>query len=122
MSGRMTDFSRVMGMDPGIRSFVRSAQCNPDHDVHTLRMGYVKTGTLGSLVEASAFNFLGIVRHDRSPGDPNAFGVCPVVCLGRTSGHAVGNTDLERLSTPTPQDSCSGLSLSVTDMELLPPH
>ena len=44
-------------------------------------MGYVETARLDSLLKASPSNFLGVVRHDRSSGEPSGLGACPVVCL-----------------------------------------
>ena len=68
-------------VDPGAWPPLRSAQRNPISNIHALRMGYVETARLESLLKASPPNFLGIVRHDRSSGEPSGLGACPVVCL-----------------------------------------
>jgi chorismate lyase / 3-hydroxybenzoate synthase len=53
----------------------------PQSTAHALRVGYVETARLEGLLKASPSNFLGIVRHDRSSGEPRGLGACPVVCL-----------------------------------------
>jgi chorismate lyase / 3-hydroxybenzoate synthase len=115
MSGRVTNFSRLMEMDPGTRSSIRSAQCNPTPDIHTLRMGYVKTGTLESLLKASPFNFLGIVRHDRSSRDPNAVAVCPVVCLDLPQFSGPPLTEVWTSRLPVTYHRAEGLHCAMTD-------
>jgi len=60
---------------------VTSAQRIPVSNAHALRTGYVETARLETLLKASPSNFLGIVRYDRSPGEPRSLGACPVVCL-----------------------------------------
>ena len=69
--------------NPPVRPPIPQLTCPQDSTncIAALRMEYVKTGTLESLFKASPFNFLGIVRHDRSSGVPSALAVCPVVCL-----------------------------------------
>jgi chorismate lyase/3-hydroxybenzoate synthase len=68
-------------VDPGAWPPVRSAQRNSISNIHALRMGYVETARLDSLLKASPSNLLGVVRHDRSSGEPSGLGACPVVCL-----------------------------------------
>jgi chorismate lyase / 3-hydroxybenzoate synthase len=53
----------------------------PVSNAHALRMAYVETARLESLLTASPSNFLGIVRHDRNPREANSATACPVVCL-----------------------------------------
>jgi chorismate lyase/3-hydroxybenzoate synthase len=48
---------------------------------HALRMGYVETAGLETLLKASPCKILGIVHHERSLRDPGSFDDCPVVCL-----------------------------------------
>ena len=62
---------------PGVTSGHRI----PASNAHALRTGYVETARLETLLKASPSNFLGIVRYDRSPGEPSGLGACPVVCL-----------------------------------------
>jgi chorismate lyase / 3-hydroxybenzoate synthase len=62
-------------------SAVTSAQRIPVSNAHALRTGYVETARLEALLKASPSNFLGIVRHDRSPREPSGLAACPVVCL-----------------------------------------
>ncbi|MEP6936283.1 MAG: hypothetical protein ABI988_20460, partial [Nitrospirota bacterium] len=66
---------------PGAWPPIKSCQSNPISNIHTLRMAYVETARLESLLKASPFNFLGIVCHVRTPGAHNNLGTCPVVCL-----------------------------------------
>ncbi len=68
-------------VDPGAWPPVRSAQRNSISNIHALRMGYVETARLDSLLKASPSNLLGVVRHDRTSGEPSDLGACPVVCL-----------------------------------------
>jgi chorismate lyase/3-hydroxybenzoate synthase len=68
-------------MDPGAWAPVRSAQRNPISNSHALRMAYVETTRLETLLKASPSYVLGIVHHDRNPEVPNGLGACPVVCL-----------------------------------------
>lgn len=60
---------------------VTPTQRIPVSNAHALRTGYVENARLDSLLRASPSNFLGIVRHDRSPGEPSGLAACPVVCL-----------------------------------------
>ena len=68
-------------VDPGAWSPMRSAQRNPISNSHALHMAYVETARLEALLKASPSNVLGIVRHDRSPGEPNGVDSYPAVCL-----------------------------------------
>lgn len=60
---------------------VTSAQPIPRSTAHALRMGYVETARLETLLKASPANLLGIVRHDPIRWEPSGLGACPVVCL-----------------------------------------
>lgn len=62
-------------------SAVTSAQRSPVSNAHALRTRYVETARLEALLKASPSNFLGIVRHDRSSGEPSGLAACPVVYL-----------------------------------------
>jgi chorismate lyase / 3-hydroxybenzoate synthase len=115
LSSRISDFSRVKGRDPGTRSSIRSAQCKPTPNIHALRMEYVKTGTLESLLKASPFNFLGIVRHDRSSRDPNAVAVCPVVCLDLPQFSGPPLTEVWTSRLPVTYHRAEGLHCAMTD-------
>jgi chorismate lyase / 3-hydroxybenzoate synthase len=64
---------------PGITSAQRIPASNAN--AYGLRMGYVETARLETLLKASPSNFLGIVRHDRNSEEPSGLGACPVVCL-----------------------------------------
>jgi chorismate lyase/3-hydroxybenzoate synthase len=68
-------------VEPEARPPVRSAQLDPISNVHALRIAYVETARLEALLKASPSTVLGIVCHDRSPGQPNGLGTYPVVCL-----------------------------------------
>ncbi len=58
-----------------------SVQTLPRSDTHALRMEYVETARLKTLLTTSSCDFLGIVHHERSPGGSNGLGACPTVCL-----------------------------------------
>ena len=73
--------SNRWSVDPGAWPPVRSAQRNLISIGHALRIAYVETARLEALLKASPSNVLGIVRHDRSPGEPNDLGAYPGVCL-----------------------------------------
>jgi chorismate lyase/3-hydroxybenzoate synthase len=68
-------------VEPGAWPPVRSAQLNPISNMHALRIAYVETVRLEPLLKASPSTVLGIVCHDRSPGQPHGLGAYPVVCL-----------------------------------------
>ena len=68
-------------VEPGAWPPVKSAQLNPISNIHALRIAYVETARLEALLKASPSTVLGIVLHDRSPGQPNGLGDYPVVCL-----------------------------------------
>jgi chorismate lyase / 3-hydroxybenzoate synthase len=68
-------------VEPGAWPPVRSAQLNPLSNIHALRIAYVETARLEALLKASPSSVLGIVRYDRSPGQPHGLGAYPVVCL-----------------------------------------
>jgi chorismate lyase/3-hydroxybenzoate synthase len=73
--------SNRWAVDPGAWPPVRAAQRNQISNIHALRIAYVETAQLEALLKASSSNVLGIVRHDRSPVEPNGLGAHPVVCL-----------------------------------------
>jgi chorismate lyase/3-hydroxybenzoate synthase len=73
--------SNLWAVEPGAWPPVRSAQLNPISNIHALRIAYVETTRLEALLKASPSTVLGIVRHDRSPGQPHGLTACPVVCL-----------------------------------------
>ena len=60
---------------------VTSAQRIPVSNAQALHTGYVETARLDTLLRGSPPSFLGIVRHDRSPGESSGLAACPVVCL-----------------------------------------
>jgi chorismate lyase/3-hydroxybenzoate synthase len=68
-------------VEPGAWPPVRSVQPNPISNIHALRIAYVETARLEALLKASPSSVLGIVRYDRSPGQPHGSGAYPVVCL-----------------------------------------
>jgi len=68
-------------VDPGAWTPVRSAQRSPISNSHALRIAYVETARLKTLLKASPSYVLGIVHHDRNPEDPDGLGAYPVVCL-----------------------------------------
>ena len=68
-------------VEPGAWPPVRSAQLNPISTIHALRVAYVETDRLETILKSSPPTVLGVVCHDRSPGLPNGLGGYPVVCL-----------------------------------------
>jgi chorismate lyase/3-hydroxybenzoate synthase len=60
---------------------VTSAPRIPQSNAPAFRMEYVKTAQLETLLKALPSDFLGIVRHDRGPGESGDLAACPVVCL-----------------------------------------
>ena len=68
-------------VEPAAWPPVRSAQLNPISNIHALRIAYVETARLEAFLKASPSTVLGIVCHDRSPGQPHGLGAYPVVCL-----------------------------------------
>ena len=68
-------------VEPAAWPPVRSAQLNPISNIHALRIAYIETRRLEALLKVSPSTVLGIVCHDRSPGQPHGLGAYPVVCL-----------------------------------------
>jgi chorismate lyase/3-hydroxybenzoate synthase len=68
-------------VEPAAWPPVRSAQLNPISNIHALRIAYIETPRLEALLKVSPSTVLGIVCHDRSPGQPHGLGAYPVVCL-----------------------------------------
>ena len=98
MSRRVTDSSRVEG----------------DPTLHSLYMGYVNTGTLESLLKTSSLNFLGIVRHDRSCGNPPALGDCPLVCLDLPQFGGPSLTEVWTSRLPVTYHQAEGIHCAMT--------
>ena len=68
-------------VEPGAWPPLRSAQLNSISAGHALRVAYVETARLATLLKSLPSTVLGIVCHERSPGRPNGLGPYPVVCL-----------------------------------------
>ena len=113
-SGIVTDFSRVKEMDPVARSTIRPAQDHPNSCMHDLRIEYVKTGTLESLLKTTSFNFLGIVRYDRSFGGPAAID-CPVVCLDLPQFRVPPLSEVWTSRLPVTYHQAEGIHYAMTD-------
>lgn len=73
--------SNLWVVEPGAWSPVRPTQFNPISTMHALRIAYVETARLDTLLKSSPSTILGIVCHDRSHGQLNGLGSYPVVYL-----------------------------------------
>ncbi len=68
-------------VDPRAWPKVSSVQREQISSLHAFRIAYVETAGLEALLKVSPSKVLGVVRHDRSPEEPNSLGACPVVDL-----------------------------------------
>ena len=94
---------------------VTSAQRIPRSNAHALRMGYVETARLESLLKASPSSFLGIVRHDRSPGQPSGLAACPVVCLDLPQFNGPPLAEVWTSTLPVTYHQTAGIQLAMND-------
>ena len=102
-------------VDPGAWPPVKSAQRNPISNIHALRMGYVETARLESLLKVSPFNFLGIVRHDRSPWEPSSLGTCPAVCLDLPQFTGLPLAEVWTSTLPVSYHQAEGIHCAMND-------
>ena len=68
-------------VETGAWPSVRPTQLNQIPTIHALRIAYVETARLDTLLKSSPSTVLGIVCYDRSHEQPNGLGVHPVVSL-----------------------------------------
>jgi chorismate lyase/3-hydroxybenzoate synthase len=68
-------------VEPGAWPPARSAQLNSISASHALRVAYVETARLATLLKSSPSTVLGLVCHERIPWRLNGLGAYPVVCL-----------------------------------------
>lgn len=87
----------------------------PRSNAHVLRMGYVETAWLETLINASPSSLLGIVRHDRSPGALRGLGSCPVVCLDLPQFNGPPLAELWTSSLPVTYDQAEGIHCAMND-------
>jgi chorismate lyase/3-hydroxybenzoate synthase len=78
-------------------------------------MGYVETAWLETLINASPSSFLGIVRHDRSPGALRGLGSCPVVCLDLPQFNGPPLAELWTSNLPVTYDQAEGIHCAMND-------
>ncbi len=96
-------------------SSVRSIQRTPVSNTHAFRTGYVETARLDTLLKASPSNFLGIVRHDRSPWEPNGLGACPVVCLDLPQFNGPPLAEVWTSTLPVTYHQAEGIHCAMND-------
>jgi chorismate lyase/3-hydroxybenzoate synthase len=78
-------------------------------------MGYVETAWLETLINASPSSFLGIVRHDRSPGALRGLSPCPVVSLDLPQFNGPPLAELWTSSLPVTYDQAEGIHCAMND-------
>jgi chorismate lyase / 3-hydroxybenzoate synthase len=96
-------------------SAVTSTPHVPQSTAHALRMEYMETARLEGLLKASPSNFLGIVRHDRSSGQPRGLGACPIVCLDLPQFNGPPLAEVWTSSLPVTYHQASGIHCAMND-------
>ena len=94
---------------------VISAHRIPVSNAHALHTGYVEPARLETLLKASPSNFLGIVRHDRSPGEPSGLGACPVVCLDLPQFNGPPLAEVWTSTLPVTYHQAEGIHFAMND-------
>jgi chorismate lyase / 3-hydroxybenzoate synthase len=102
-------------MEPGAWPPVRSAQLNPISNIHALRIAYVETARLEAFLKASPSTVLGIVRHDRSPGQPNGLGTYPIVRLDIPQFNGPPLAEVWTSTLPITYHQADGIHCAMTD-------
>jgi chorismate lyase / 3-hydroxybenzoate synthase len=94
---------------------VTSAPRVPQSTAHALRMRYVETARLEGLLKASPSNFLGIVRHDPSTGEPRGLDAWPVVCLDLPQFNGPPLAEVWTSSLPVTYHQAEGIHCAMND-------
>ena len=102
-------------VEPGAWPPVRSPQLNPVSNAHALRIAYVETARLEALLKASPSTVLGIVCHDRSPGQPNGLGTYPVVSLDLQQFNGPPLAEVWTSTQPVTYHQAEGLHCAMND-------
>ncbi len=105
-------------VDPGAWTPVRSVQRNPISNSHALRIAYVETAQLETLLKASPSYVLGIVHHDRNPEEPNGLGACPVVCLDLPQFNGPPLAEVWTSTQPVTYHQADGIHCAMNDEAL----
>jgi chorismate lyase / 3-hydroxybenzoate synthase len=79
------------------------------------RTEYVTTARLETLLKASPSNFLGIVRHDRSPGESSGLAACPVVCLDLAQFNRPPLSEVWTSTLPVTYHQADGILCAMND-------
>jgi chorismate lyase / 3-hydroxybenzoate synthase len=111
-----TKSSKCIIMEPdGESPSVTSPQRIPRSTAHALRTGYVETARLESLLKASPSNFLGIVRYNRSPGEPRDLSACPVISLDLPQFNGPPLAEVWTSSLPVTYHQAEGIHCAMND-------
>jgi chorismate lyase/3-hydroxybenzoate synthase len=102
-------------VEPGAWPPVRSAQVYPVSKIRALRIAYVEEARLETLLKASPSTVLGIVRHDRSPGQPNGLGGYPVVCLDLPQFNGPPLAEVWTSTLPITYHQANGIHCAMND-------
>ncbi|HEX7092903.1 MAG TPA: hypothetical protein VF205_04430 [Nitrospiraceae bacterium] len=94
---------------------VRSAQLNPISNIHALRIAYLETTRLDTLLKSSPPTILGIVCHDRSYGQPNDIGAYPVVYLDIPQFNGPPLAEVWTSTLPVTYHQADGLYCAMND-------
>jgi chorismate lyase / 3-hydroxybenzoate synthase len=87
----------------------------PWSNAQALRVGYGEPAWLQTRRNASPSSFLGIVRHDQSPGPLPGLGSCPVVCLDLPQFNAPPLAELWTSNLPVTYDQVEGMHCAMND-------
>lgn len=101
---------RGLGSSP-----VTSPQRLPLSHVHAFRTEYVETANLDTLLRASPSHVLGIVRHDRIPGESRSVGVCPIVCLDLPQFDGPPSAEVWTSTLPVAYHQAEGVHCAMND-------
>lgn len=96
-------------------SAVTSAQAIPVSNVYALSVAYVETAGLDTLLKASPSSVLGIIRHDRSPGEPRGLSGCPVIRLDLPQLNGPPIAELWTSSMPVNYCQAEGIHCAMND-------
>ena len=87
----------------------------PQSNAHAFRTEYVKTARLETLLKASPSNFLGIVRHDRSPVESSGVAACPIVCLDLPQFNRPPLSEVWTSTLPVTYHQAEGIRCAMND-------
>ena len=102
-------------VDPRAWPKVRSVQREQISSLHAFRIAYVETAGLEALLKVSPSKVLGVVRHDRSPEEPNSLGACPVVALDLPQFNGPPLAEVWMSNLPVIYHQAEGIHCSMND-------